>query len=604
METRTVVMAGNPNVGKSTLFNALTGMHCHTGNWAGKTVDTAAAAYTYDNIKYSVADIPGTYSLIARSPEEKVACDYIADRAAEGGVIVSVCDATCLERNLYVTLQTLEITRRVVVCVNLSDEAEKKGIRIDALELERMLGVRVVLTSAKNGDGLRELCAAIAAVFDEDEPQRVCGCCGDLSGDAAVRLSDEAKRIYEKTVTLTSPAAMRRDGVIDRVLTHRVWGTLIMALLLCAVLWITIVGANYPSAMLSELLFSFEDALLWLLSPLPEFLRSALVLGVYRTLAWVVGVMFPPMAIFFPLFSLLEDIGYLPRVAFNLDGCFRCAKSCGKQALTMCQGLGCNAVGVVGCRIIESPRERAVAIITNSLVPCNGRFPTLVTLSALFFSVSFAPFFLTAAVMSAIVMTFIVSRILTATLLRGRTSAFALELPAYRVPKIGRVLVGAFCEKTLSVLKRAVIVAAPCGAVIFLLANTVVGGMSLLDHARFFLDAPAAVFGLDGTILLAFILAFPANEIVLPIAIMAYMGDGTLVEAESMDTLYALLVSNGWGVKRAICTAVFVLFHFPCSTTLLTIKKETQSLFYTLCAFAVPTITGLALCAIINLIMP
>lgn len=318
--------------------------------------------------------------------------------------------------------------------------------------------------------------------------------------------------------------------------------------------------------------------------------------------------MLPPMAIFFPLFTLLEDLGYLPRVAFNLDNYFRKANAHGKQALTMCMGFGCNACGIIGCRIIDSPRERLIATITNNFVPCNGRFPTLIAIIKMFFSglVSkkytplFSTFILTCTILIGVFATFIVSKILSKTILKGVPSSFILELPPYRKPQIGKVIVRSIFDRTLFVLGRAVLVAAPAGLLIWLISNIKISDLSILSYCTNFFNPFAKLFGLDGVILMAFILGFPANEIVIPIIIMTYLCTGTLTEISSLDSLRDLLISNGWTYITAICTMIFSLMHFPCGTTLLTIKKETNSLKWTLVSFLVPTLTGLLVCFVIK----
>lgn len=381
-----------------------------------------------------------------------------------------------------------------------------------------------------------------------------------------------------------------------------------MILLLALVFWITITGANYPSQLISAGLFRVQD---WLTSLFhawnaPEWLHGALVLGVYRVLAWVVSVMLPPMAIFFPLFTLLEDAGYLPRVAYNLDKPFKCCHACGKQALTMCMGFGCNAAGIIGCRIIDSPRERLLAILTNNFVPCNGRFPTLIAILTMFFvGVSGAPgtsilsaLLLTLVIVIGVAMTFGVTKLLSKTLLKGYPSSYTLELPPYRKPQFGKVIVRSILDRTIFVLGRAVAIAIPAGLVIWIMANIMIGDQSLLNHCADFLDPFARFIGLDGTILIAFILGLPANEIVVPIIIMAYMAQGSIIELDSLAQMKALFQANGWTWVTAICTMLFSLIHWPCSTTLLTIKKETGSWKWTFYALAIPTVLGIFICAL------
>ena len=659
-----VALAGNPNVGKSTIFNALTGSNQHTGNWPGKTVSNAQGYCKTAAHGYVLVDIPGTYSLMAHSAEEAVARNFICFGAPDA--VVVVCDATCLERNLNLVLQTLEI----------ADEAKRKGICIDTARLAARLGVPVISTTARKKADLHRLMQAVDETVDRKTPQRpltvsypapiekavealdvrlrgafpnkrrrrwlclklldsdpslcaeIDAACGDgfleeLNGSAEMAkaqeilkdagltrdtlrdavvtaIADTAGRICRGAVTYRQEDCHRRDLRIDRVLTGRVTAYPLMLLLLAFIFFLTIYAANYPSALLSAGLFWVQDRLTDLFTALhaPAWLHGALVLGVYRVLAWVVSVMLPPMAIFFPLFTLLED------AAYNLDKPFQRCHACGKQALTMCMGFGCNAAGVVGCRIIDSPRERLLAILTNNFVPCNGRFPTLIAILTMFFVGTAGGFFssalsallLTAVILLGILTTFGVTRLLSRTLLRGMPSSFTLELPPYRRPQIGRVIWRSIWDRTVFVLGRAAAVAAPAGLLIWLLANIKAGDVSLLQHCADFLDPFARLLGMDGVILMAFILGFPANEIVIPIIIMTYMAEGSLTELAGLETMRALLTAHGWTAGTAVSVILFSLFHWPCSTTLLTVKKETGSLFWTLLAALIPTVVGILAC--------
>lgn len=598
--TPRVALVGNPNVGKSTLFNALTGLRQHTGNWAGKTVSSACGNYTFAGTEYQLVDLPGTYSLSARSPEEKVTRDFIENGDADG--VVVVCDATCLERNLILVLQVLELTGRVVVCVNLMDEAQRLGIQMDLDLLCQRLGVPVIGISAGRKEGIEDLLQAISALPQQDTHPRP-----PVLPDQRVRLAEQ----YAVQVIRNQRAErLRRQQRLDRLLTSKTTGIPLMLILLGFVLWLTIAGANYPSALLSAGFERLGELLRQWLDFAPAWLVSLLVDGIFRVTGWVVSVMLPPMAIFFPLFTLLEDLGYLPRVAFVLDHAFQKAKACGKQALTLCMSLGCNACGVTGCRIIDSPRERLIAILTASLVPCNGKFPTLIALITIFFagtqsgilSTLQGTLCLLGVLILSTAATLLCSRLLSATVLKGLPSSFTLELPPFRKPRVGQVIVRSVLDRTLFVLGRAVVVAVPAGAVIWLMANVMVDGNSLLRHCTLFLDPFARFFGLDGVILMAFLLGWPANEIVIPIMLMAYLSSSTLVGIDEFAALGALLAEQGWTWLTAMCTMLFSLFHWPCSTTCITVWKETKSLKWTALAFALPTLLGLGLCFIVTVL--
>lgn len=678
-----VALSGNPNVGKSTLFNGLTGSSQHTGNWAGVTVSCFKGSCSSKKYNYVFADLPGTYSLMAHSAEEALARDGICFGNCDAAVVI--CDSTCLERNLNLVLQILETGIPAMVCVNFMDEAAKKNIRIDLPALSRELSAPVAGTTARkkrslehfldrldetvdhpdtepfhisydaaveqaismllpfteplssrlsprwlalrlleNDPGLLRslntflgrdlseddaLCQAVrqarshldqAGIFEDDLKDRI------VSG-----IVNTAESIASRTVSLPEKPYGKRDAFWDRILTGRLAGYPAMIGLLALIFWLTITGANYPSALLSSLFFSFQEKLTaaFMAVNAPQWLHGILVLGVYRVLAWVISVMLPPMAIFFPLFTLLEDFGYLPRIAYNLDRPFQCCKACGKQALTMAMGFGCNAAGVTGCRIIDSPRERLIAILTNSFVPCNGRLPALVTLITLFFTgassagpiSSLRPaLILTFFILTGVAATFFVSRLLSATVLKGVPSSFTLELPPYRRPQIGRVIWRSILDRTLFILGRAAAVAAPAGLVIWILANVSIGDISLLARFSGYLDPIGRLMGMDGVILMAFILGLPANEIVIPIIIMAYTSQGTLIEPGNLSDLHTLLISQGWTWVTALCTMVFFLFHWPCSTTLMTIKKETGSLKWTCLAVLLPTACGVILCMAIT----
>ena len=606
---RTVALAGNPNVGKSTVFNALTGSRQHTGNWSGKTVACAEGRLRGGGL--TLTDLPGTYSLRAHSEEERAAREFLV--SSQVCAVVLVADAGCLERSLILALQVLEVQKNAILCLNLMDEAAKKGIEIDAAALERELGIPVIPCAARQGKGLHKLEAAIrraAAGENETHPTaiRYPAMDEDLTEEQRDDIATAAAALRAEEIALTCvrqpECACARDDRADDVILSRRFGVPLMLLLLAGVFYITLFGANVPSEWLSTHLLALGTPFAGALAKLglPPFFVSMLTDGLWRVLATVVSVMLPPMAIFFPLFTLLEDAGYLPRVAFQLDHAFQCARASGKQSLTMCMGFGCNACGVSGCRIIDSPRERLIAILTNSFAPCNGRFPLLIFLCSVFFAGSAAggALLLTGVIAASVGLTLLVSRILSATVLRGEAVSFALELPPYRMPQIGRVIVRSVRDRTLFVLARAAAVAAPAGVLIWILANVQIGNTAILSHITAFLDPAARVFGIDGVILLAFILGFPANELVMPLIVMGYLSSGTIASGVDFASFRALLLANGWTVQTALCTLVLTVAHAPCSTTCLTILRETRSAKWTLAAVLIPAGIGLALCILIH----
>ncbi|WP_368488421.1 ferrous iron transport protein B [Clostridium sp. BJN0013] len=667
-----IALAGNPNTGKSTVFNALTGLHQHTGNWPGKTVVNARGEFTHNGKENILVDLPGTYSLFASSTEEEVARDFICFGNSDAVIVVT--DATCLERNLNLVYQIMEITDNVVLCINLIDEAKKKNIIIDAKGIEQELGIPVVLCAARSGIGIEELKETVYKVitckitpipkiiiyedyieekiksiqpliennisytnsrwlalrFIDGDTKLADFISNNINSKSLKELlekvnssttyddkitirDDISNDIYKKAEEISykyikeNKAKINKDRLIDNYITSKIFGIPLMLLTLAIVFWITIAGANIPSSIIADILFSIQDKLtLWFNNiNAPQWLHGILILGLYRTLAWVISVMLPPMAIFFPLFTILEDLGYLPRVAFNLDHLFKKACAHGKQCLTMCMGFGCNAAGIISCRIIESPRERLIAILTNNLVPCNGRFPTLIAISSIFLvaknsnSTSFLPAVaITALVVIGILITLLVSYMLSKTILKGVPSSFTLELPPYRIPQIGRVLYTSIIDRTIFVLWRAIVIAAPAGAIIWILSNIYIGDLNVISHIATFLDPFSKLIGLDGFILMAFILGLPANEIVLPVLLMCYLSTGSLIEFESIESLKKILLAHGWTYLTALNTMLFSLLHWPCATTLLTIKKETGSLKWTALAALIPTSIAVIVCFI------
>ena len=675
-----IALGGNPNVGKSTIFNSLTGMHQHTGNWAGKTVETSSGLCRYLDKNFLFVDLPGTYSLISNSEEEEIARDFIC--FGNPDVTVIVVDATCLERQLNLVYQTMELTKNLIVCVNLLDEAKKKGIDINLELLSERLGVPVVGVIAREKKTLNKLLDCIYNVCSKkiqtspivvkypeivensiseitkilkqsyEIPECLCrwlslkilddnykilvsiekhlsinfnnpqinnikqSCIKKLSKpfkDIAIsKIVNTAENISKEVCTFNGKTKYIRDLKIDKILTSKKFGIPIMLMFLALIFWITIVGANYPSQVLFRLFSFIQEKLLIKATTfgVPKWISDMLILGVYQTVTWIVSVMLPPMAIFFPLFTILEDLGYLPRIAFNLDKFFKKAATSGKQMITMCMGFGCNACGVTGCRIIDSPRERLIAILTNSFVPCNGRYPILITIASIFIVGGMAglgasllsTLSVVLVILLGILLSLLISKILSKTILKGVPSSFVLELPPYRKPQFGKIFIRSIFDRTLFVLGRALVVAAPAGLVIWIFANVGFNGISLLNYIANFLNPLAQLMGLDGYILTAFIFGIPANEIVLPIVLMCYLGGNSLSNISDTLEISKILKANGWNILTAINMMIFTVLHFPCATTLLTVKKETGKWKWAFLAFVLPTVCGIILCVFTNLI--
>ena len=672
--TYIVALAGNPNVGKSTIFNSLTGMHQHTGNWTGKTVANATGEAIINDKEFTFVDIPGTYSIMSNSEEEEIARDYICFGNPDATVIV--VDSTCLERNLNLVLQICEMTDNVIVCVNLMDEALKKKIRIDLDKLSELLNVPVIGSSARSNIGLNKLLKTIEQttynrpykikyndvienainmiysninddininkrflsiklldddeiiineikkqinknIFNEELNIKIKEAKNylhqnditDLKEKITEEIINKAEEINNEVVIFENKDYTKRDRKIDKLLTNKITGIPIMMISLMFIFYLTIVFSNYPSTLLYNILFNLEDKIYNFFNILsfPNLFTEITVHGAYRVTAFVISVMLPPMIIFFPLFSLLEDSGVLPRIAFNLDKGFKKCNACGKQALTMCMSFGCNAVGITGTRIIDSKRERLIAILTNNFIPCNGRFPTIISIITMFFIVSnnkynalISSLILTIFILIGILITFITSKILSKTLLKGMPSSFTLELPPYRRPQFFKVIFRSIKDKALKVLLRAIIVSIPAGIIIWIFTNVNIDNSSILNHFTNTLDPFGKLIGLDGTIISSFILGIPANEIVIPIALMSYLNTNLISNFDNINALKTIFIDNGWTIKTAICTILFSIMHFPCATTLLTIKKETKSIWWTFLSFIIPTITGIIICFIIS----
>lgn len=619
-----IILIGNPNVGKSTIFNRLTGLNQHTGNWTGKTVDTCHSNFTYQHQKFELIDLPGTYSLNSLTEEEQVTTNYIINEDYDMALVIA--DATNLEKSLNLIFQTLEITKKVIVVINIIDEASKKGIIINSKKLSKILDVPIVLTDARKNIGINKLLDTIINYQDNSSfvlkynelienylinlnnldrynKLRYLEKNEDLKEEIIMNILEKSKSLVKEVVRYTNNDYNKKDKFLDKLLTSKITGIPIMFGLLFLCLYLTISLSNYPSTFLFKTFNFLENKIFYLFNLfLPLNITNLLVLGIYKTTTWIISVMLPPMIIFFPLFAILEEYGFLPRIAFNMDYLFSKCNASGKQCLTMLMGFGCNAVGCSNSRIMESKREKLLAILTNVFVPCNGRFPSIIALISLFLATNsiLSSFYLTLFITLSIFMTFLVSKILSKTLLKGYSSTNILELPSYRRPKIIKLIIKTIVEKVLTILKRTIIISIPTSLFLYLITNLNINNNSILSLISHIFNSFGNLIGLDGMIILAFILGFPANEIVLPILLMGYLRTNSLVEYENLEVLKNILINNGWTILTSINFIILSLFHFPCSTTILTIKKETNSLKWTIISFLLPTFIGIILCILIK----
>lgn len=654
--SKNILLVGNPNVGKSSIFNILTHSHEHTGNWTGKTVKLAKKEII--NTEYTLIDLPGIYSLSSISDEEIVAKETLLFENYEK--IIYVADASSLEKNLHLLLQIMEINKNIILVLNMIDELDRKRISINEKKLSEILGIKVIMFSAKENIGINELlneldkeniCTYnyvyslkleknIADIFEKltiqfknrfialkllEKDKTLCESiqrkykvdilnkevkdylmtinAEKISDEVSILLNNISKKIVSDTIKIEKEKNM---SILDKFFSKKINALITMFFVIFGIFFITIVLANYPSELLSSIFSKIEVYLLKLVKLLniKSYIYEPLIYGIYRVAGFIVSVMFPPLVIFFFLFTYAEESGILPRIAFNFDKLFKCCGCHGKQALTICSGFGCNACAIVGSRIIDSKRDKLIAILTNSFIPCNGRFPMIIAIITMFFTHTsnkiLIALYLTMFVIFAIIISLLTSYILSKTLLKGYNGFFVLELPDYKKVSLKKVLKNSLIHKSLSILKKAIVVSIPCGLLIYLMTNITVNSISIFKIASNFIDPFAKLFGLDGTILLSFFLALPANEIVLPIIIMGYLGQSNLSLISNYISIKHILINNGWTYITALSTIFFSIMHFPCGTTLLTIKSEvgTKWMIY---SFIIPLTIGLFFLFVLNI---
>lgn len=580
-----IVLLGNPNVGKSTIYNYLCKENQHTGNWAGKTVESASGTFEYEDSQYELIDLPGIYSLNTCSEEEEVSKKYLENETYDLAIVV--VDAYVLERSILLCNQVLSVTDKVMIVINLYDEAYKRGMRIDEEKLNQYMKAPHILMSAKNTKDMEKLKWMMSKVVHE----------GSRTNELI-----NSKELMDNAVDIHAKA---NDNRLDRILTHRIFGPLVMGVTLLVVLYLTIILANYPSEFLSYIFGIGEQWIYHVFQILnvSPWLMDLIINYIYRILSLVIAVMLPPMVIFFPLFSILESIGYLPRIAFNLDYYFQKVGASGKQALTICMGYGCNVVGVMGSRIIESPRERLLAILTNVFTPCNGRFPILITLLTLFIVTNATSLevalYLSILLVFSLFLSFLMTGILRKLLHYNKQETYILELTNYRTPNFKQIIKDALVNKTFKIMMRAIYVVIPAALLIYVGNHITINSSTLLQYISSFLNPLGVIMGLDGVILLAFLIGIMANEVVLPLCLMLY-GTGGIMSSYSLEYLYSIFIANNWNMVTAVCTLLFTIAHFPCINTIIAIYKETHSIRHTLISILFPTLTGILLCIIAN----